>query len=213
MELHHRAPPSHRRAAPRAPAGARRRGSGAAARAAARRRPGHRGPAMGGEAGCRVARAAAGAERDGASRLLRGPLAQRHRATAQHPARHGQVAVAACRGAAAFQVRRKMNPPTHHLTDEWLVDYAAGAASEPVALLVATHLAYCPACRAAHGKLEAVGGALLNDIAPAEVSASAWSRLEALLDEPPQPTKRVAADAAVPTPLRRYAPQGLDALR
>jgi len=107
--------------------------------------------------------------------------------------------------------------PTHHLGDEWLVDYAAGAAPEPVALLVATHLAYCPACRAAHGKLEAVGGALLNDIAPADLSAGAWTKLEALLDAGDQPAPAHAApraaEAAVPAPLRRYAPDGLEGLR
>jgi len=106
--------------------------------------------------------------------------------------------------------------PVHHLSDEWLVDYAAGAAPEPVALLVATHLAYCPACRAVHGKLEAVGGALLNEIAPAALSDGAWARVEALLDARPQPAATAAAasnDDGVPTPLRRYAPQGLAALR
>src|SRR6185369_1648296 len=111
----------------------------------------------------------------------------------------------------ALEVRRTMTPtshlpthpvPTHHLSDEWLVDYAAGAAPEPVALRVATHLAYCPACRAAHGKLEAVGGALLTDIAPAEVSEGAWSKLEALLDAGDQPAPALAppfaAESAVP---------------
>jgi putative transcriptional regulator len=114
--------------------------------------------------------------------------------------------------------------PTHHLTDEWLVDYAAGAAPEPVALLVATHLSYCPACRAANARLEAVGGALLDDIAPAAVSAAAWSRMEALLDAPeespatspaeaPTPPAALLATAGVPGPLRRYAPAGLSGLR
>jgi putative transcriptional regulator len=108
--------------------------------------------------------------------------------------------------------------PTHHLTDEWLLDYAAGASPEPVGLLVATHLAYCPHCRATHGRLEAVGGALLADIAPASVSDGAWARVEALLDEAPQepprePPRAAHADSAVPAPLRRYAPAGLEALR
>lgn len=110
--------------------------------------------------------------------------------------------------------------PTHHPTDEWLVDYAAGAAPEPVALLVASHLAYCPACRAANARLEAVGGALLDDIAPADMSAGAWGRMEALLDEAPDRPAAPAPAAAgsepapgVPGPLRRYAPEGLARLR
>ena len=37
--------------------------------------------------------------------------------------------------------------PVHHPTDEFLLDYAAGALGEPKSLLVATHLSMCPACR------------------------------------------------------------------
>jgi putative transcriptional regulator len=104
--------------------------------------------------------------------------------------------------------------PTHHLSDEWLVDYAAGSAPEPVALLVATHLAYCPACRAANARLEAVGGALLDEIAPVALSDGAWAKLVSALDDGASdrvaPAMTAAADAAgVPAPLRRYAPEGL----
>jgi putative transcriptional regulator len=109
--------------------------------------------------------------------------------------------------------------PTHHLSDEWLVDYAAGAAPEPVALLVATHLAYCPTCRAANARLEAVGGALLDEIAPASLSDGAWARVAAALDEgasyaaAPAAPAPASTNAALPAPLRRYAPDGLAHLR
>jgi len=57
--------------------------------------------------------------------------------------------------------------PQHHPGEEFLLQYASGATTEPFALLVATHLAYCPACRAAVAQAEAIGGALLDDLAPA----------------------------------------------
>jgi putative transcriptional regulator len=104
------------------------------------------------------------------------------------------------------------------LNDEWLLDYAAGAAAEPVALLVATHLAYCPSCRAANARLEAVGGALLDEIAPAALSDDAWARLAAELDDgtevrAEQTAPTAAAPGAMPEPLRRYAPDGIARLR
>jgi len=56
--------------------------------------------------------------------------------------------------------------PDHHPSDERLLEYASGAAPEPIALLVATHLALCPACRHVTAELEAVGGALLETLPP-----------------------------------------------
>ena len=44
------------------------------------------------------------------------------------------------------------------------MDYAAGSLSEPVALLIATHLALCPRCRHEVEEFEALGGALLEDL-------------------------------------------------
>ena len=35
----------------------------------------------------------------------------------------------------------------HHPGEELLLDYASGAAQEGVALIVAAHLCFCPACR------------------------------------------------------------------
>jgi putative transcriptional regulator len=55
--------------------------------------------------------------------------------------------------------------PQHHPAEEFLLQYASGAATEPFALLVAAHLAECAACRAAVAQAEAIGGALLEDLA------------------------------------------------
>jgi putative transcriptional regulator len=47
-----------------------------------------------------------------------------------------------------------------HPTSAMLSAYAAGSATDGVSLLVAAHLTYCPACRAAVRELEALSGAL-----------------------------------------------------
>ncbi len=104
--------------------------------------------------------------------------------------------------------------PAHHPSAELLLDYAAGAAPEPAALIVATHLALCPACRRQARGLEAVGGALLEalpDASPHADPASAHG-LEAVLarlDEP-EPSAPVATPLdddtrrVVPAPLRAH---------
>jgi putative transcriptional regulator len=61
--------------------------------------------------------------------------------------------------------------PHHHPAEEFLLQYASGAATEPFALVVAAHLATCGACRAAVAQAEAIGGALLEDLDPEAASA------------------------------------------
>jgi len=69
----------------------------------------------------------------------------------------------------------------HPIGDEFLLDYAAGAAPEPIALVVATHAALNPQSRETLSCLEAAGGAMLNGLSPASVSdgestTSIWTR-------------------------------------
>jgi putative transcriptional regulator len=100
--------------------------------------------------------------------------------------------------------------PAHHPPEDLLLDYAAGSVAEPAALVVATHLALCPACRRRVRGLEAIGGALLEDLPAAEPArASAGATLLARLDEPePAAPVAPALDAEtrrlVPAPLCAY---------
>ena len=107
--------------------------------------------------------------------------------------------------------------PSHHLDDAFLMDYAAGNTSEAVSLLVATHLALCPSCRARAEQLEAVGGAMLEALAPTTVDRGALSAVLARLDAPQLDVSgdvRPAAQTApandhdrvpsIPMPLRGY---------
>lgn len=50
----------------------------------------------------------------------------------------------------------------HHVGDDLLVAYAAGTLDEATSVLVATHLALCPACRHALDLAEALGGAMIE---------------------------------------------------
>jgi len=102
----------------------------------------------------------------------------------------------------------------HHLPDELLLDYAAGALSEPMALIAAAHLTLCPACRAAQARLEAVGGALVDALEPAALAEGALAEMLARLDVPvPTPAPAaVVEDRGIPRALLAYLPARLDDL-
>lgn len=116
----------------------------------------------------------------------------------------------------SLQTVRSGPAPSHHIGDELLMDYAAGATNEPESLVIATHLALCPQCRSAVQGLEDVGGALLEDVAPEAVSDDALAALMARIDgeapAAPEPKRPPLSDdaIAVPEPLRGYLGGGLE---
>ena len=73
--------------------------------------------------------------------------------------------------------------PTHHLDDSTLLAYAAGTLDEAFTVVAASHIAICPACRAAARKAEAVGGVLLERMEDAAVSADCRARTMASLEK------------------------------
>jgi putative transcriptional regulator len=105
----------------------------------------------------------------------------------------------------------------HHPGDEFLLAHAAGAAGEAVSLLVGTHLALCPSCRAKVAAMEQIGGALLDDVAPAEMSAASLSAVMAKLDDvAPDKNTRAAGPlppVIAPEPLRSYIHGDIDRVR
>lgn len=105
----------------------------------------------------------------------------------------------------------------HHPSDDLLALYASGGLDEGTALLVATHLALCPACRAETARLEAVGGALVDDLSPAAMRNGSLETVLARLDDvaPAEPIKVAIHDdraKRVPRPLRDYLGGRLDSL-
>jgi putative transcriptional regulator len=113
---------------------------------------------------------------------------------------------------------RPIASPTYHPGDERLADYASGALPEPMALLVATHLALCPRCRRVAAELEAVGGALLEGLPPEPMASDSLQRVLARIEQPPaipepgQAEQPSQGDPSLPRPLRDYVGATLDAL-
>jgi putative transcriptional regulator len=75
-------------------------------------------------------------------------------------------------------------PITHHPPDDTVLRYSNGTLPEAPAVVVATHLSFCPACRHRMETYEMLGGSMLNDVAPAKLSADALSATLARLDAP-----------------------------
>ncbi len=102
----------------------------------------------------------------------------------------------------------------HHLGHEIILAYAAGALDEATSLLVATHMALCPDCRSALEVGEAVGGALLDSLPPAEVDPSMIdSILSTPADPAPEPPRREGTAFVLPSPLRDYVGGDVDRIR
>lgn len=108
--------------------------------------------------------------------------------------------------------------PSFHPDEALLLDYAAGSADEPVALLLATHLALCPDCRAEVERLEALGGGLLDELEPVAIGERCLDELLARLQDPAAEApaapcaQGAAAGPLLPRPLRDYLGDGLDRL-
>jgi putative transcriptional regulator len=73
-------------------------------------------------------------------------------------------------------------PITHHPPDDTVLRYANGTLPEAPAIVVATHLSFCPACRHRMESYEMLGGSMLDDVAPARLSPDALSATLARLD-------------------------------
>lgn len=103
----------------------------------------------------------------------------------------------------------------HPAPEELLLDYAAGALAEGPALAVAAHVALDPASRRTVGRLNAVGGALLDREPAAAVDESALQRALARLDrvaveERPAAARPRAGFEWAPAPLLPYLKPGAD---
>ena len=103
--------------------------------------------------------------------------------------------------------------PAFHATDDLLLRYASGHLPEAQSLVIATHLALCPICRAKVAEYEALGGALVEDLDPVPVAEDALAAVLARLDEPDHARDAAVlwpkaplsqADLLVPRPLRDY---------
>jgi putative transcriptional regulator len=109
----------------------------------------------------------------------------------------------------------------HHPSEDALLAYAAGTLDEPTSVLVATHLALCPKCRASIATAEAVGGELMESLTPAPAVKVSAGDVLALIDAKTELRSDVrveraantnTADTLLPQPLRTYVQGGLDSV-
>ena len=87
----------------------------------------------------------------------------------------------------------------HHLSDQLLMAYAAGALPEAFNLIVATHIQMCDQCRAASEAYDAVGGVLLDDMSKVSMSKNALDRTMALIANSPE-IHKTKSNGDVPHP-------------
>ena len=100
----------------------------------------------------------------------------------------------------------------HHLSEELLTAYAAGALPEAFALVVATHLSMCDECRAMAESLDGIGGTLIEGLDGAAMDAGALEAVMARLDDAPAAPIRVDR-GVLPAPVRAYIGGDLDAVK
>ena len=112
-----------------------------------------------------------------------------------------------------------MSAIVHHLSDAMLTSYAAGSLGEGLSLIVASHVSMCTKCADRLSSLEAVGGALLEDIAPSGLADTALeaamariageAQLPIQIERPSDPT----SDPILPVPVLDYTRDGASALK
>lgn len=106
----------------------------------------------------------------------------------------------------------------HHPGEELIAAYAAGTLDEASALALATHLTLCPQCRSQHAEMEALGGALIEDIAATPMSENALAdtlarvRSEPRLVKSRQPSPAKSAPV-LPLPLQFYVGGDIEAAK
>ncbi len=100
----------------------------------------------------------------------------------------------------------------HHISDDLLMAYAAGALPEAFALVLATHVSMCDDCRAALAGFEAVGGAMLDASDQIDMDEGSLDRVFSRLDAPvkARPTRPAGI---LPLPLQDYIGGDLSAVK
>ena len=91
----------------------------------------------------------------------------------------------------------------HHLTDQLMMGYAAGALPEAFNLVAATHLSMCDSCRAAAQAYDAIGGAILETETRVPVADDALAETLALIAQGPSVSKPLN-NSDVSAPLAAY---------
>ena len=65
----------------------------------------------------------------------------------------------------------------NHPSSEMLINYAMGNTKEAEALIISSHIAYCPLCKAKVAKYESIGGFYLKNHEELKLSKSLWNNV------------------------------------
>jgi putative transcriptional regulator len=105
-----------------------------------------------------------------------------------------------------------MTEINHHLTDEYMMAYAAGTLPEAFSLVVAAHVSMCDECRARLHAFEAVGGSVLDEGETAALADGSLAATMARIAEGPREPIRVAPkrNGILPGPLAEYVGGGVE---
>lgn len=93
-----------------------------------------------------------------------------------------------------------MTSITHHIDELILLDYHRGRLNAGQSLLVATHVEMCARCCTSLRLFDAVGGALLEEVASVDMAADALELALARIERPE--AAQVTAEPALPAYLR-----------
>ncbi|HSG12006.1 MAG TPA: ChrR family anti-sigma-E factor [Gammaproteobacteria bacterium] len=103
----------------------------------------------------------------------------------------------------------------HHADDSTLMAHAAGALPEGLSLVLTAHLETCHRCRERVADAEQLGGSMLSELIPDDVSVDSldriWGRIDKseCLEKQNPPVDNVAG---LPAVLAKYFPGGLDSI-
>ncbi|TQM91906.1 ChrR family anti-sigma-E factor [Roseinatronobacter monicus] len=106
----------------------------------------------------------------------------------------------------------------HHLSDKLLMAYSAGTLPEAFNLAVATHIAMCDECRARLASFDAVGGAVLEQVAQDSAAmddtalSATLSRIKAKSPSE-RPSAKPKGAGILPEPLCSYVGGDVDAVK
>lgn len=107
---------------------------------------------------------------------------------------------------------------THHLSDEFLVEYSNGSLPAPEALVVGSHLAICTECRDRVETFENVSAVLMEDGDVEAVSPDALDAVLAMIDDPVEEDEATLIEfdratlEVIPPALRTYLDGNLSEL-
>ncbi len=107
-----------------------------------------------------------------------------------------------------------MTDVNHHISDDLLMGYAAGALPQAFDLVVATHVSLSEDARARLTGFEAIGGAVLDRVGEAELAEDSLEATLARISgvEPEERSAPEQSEGIFPTPLQRVVGGDLDAV-